>query len=332
MTRRRRQPGQDHTARGPEYNPSSGTGAGGVFAEIIQGATPKYILGRGPRRDTQQRNTMARLFVRVDQSEYDDFLDSITDDQVRERLVERLAGDPTSPRRRGEGIVDTGYMDFLLTSVSMPLSEKVQVSEALSDNHVVFAFGQNAPVWSYSGYLINSYQDDQATNFMRLYLSVLRATQLARRQKVMAMRYDSYTISGVMTNLVLSIQGANELLVPFQFNVIVKRFDFTHVTRGWVPTRPGGPFAADPLLVPYDGRPRKERVLSEIVARTPPGTVEGPTGDHGAHPNAHTAEPAALSSGASHAPAPAPVAADTIMSRVSSADPNIRPRTSGATP
>lgn len=332
MTRRRRQPGQDHAARGPEFNPSSGTGAGGVFAEVIQGATPKYIVGRGPRRDTQQRNTMARLFVRVDAGEYATFLDSIGDDQVRERLAERIAGDPTSPRRRGEGIVDTGYMDFLLTSVSMPLAEKVQVSEALSDNHVVFAFGQSAPVWSYSGYLINSYQDDQATNFLRLYLSVLRATQLARRQKVMAMRYDSYVVSGVMTNLALSLQGANELLVPFQFNVVVKRFDFVNVTRGWVPTRPGGPFAADPLLVPYDGRPREERVLSEIVARTPPGTVEGPAGDHGEHPNAHTAEPAASSAGASHAPTPAPAAAEPVMSRVAPADPNVRPRVRGPEP
>jgi hypothetical protein len=77
-----------------------------------------------------------------------------------------------------------GYLDFLIQQVQMPLQEKVQVTETLSDNYVAYAFGQSPPMWQFQGALINTVQDDQASNMFRLYTQILRATQMARRQRV----------------------------------------------------------------------------------------------------------------------------------------------------
>lgn len=309
-------PGRDsppsQQTAGVRYSPSNG--AGGVFAEFLQGSTPKYAFNRGRRQDTQQRNTLARLFVRVDRAEHETFLSSIGDSQVRGQLADRISGDPTSPRRRGDSINDSGYVDFLITQVQAGLQEKYQISETLADNYVAYFFGQSAPVFTYSGYLINTVQDDQLTNFFRLYVALLRGTQLARRQKIASLRYDSFIVAGAMLNLNFSHQAQNEMLVPFSFQFLVKRVLVTNYTSGWIPTRVGGPFAADPLLVPYDGRPRQESSLQAIVARTPPGTVEGPNGapPHDARvdtpPPTNTTDPRALVS-------------STASSQVSSAAP-----------
>lgn len=339
-------PGQDAAPEEDEVTTSAATEAPtsppprhrarGVFAERIQGATPKYAHNRGFRNDTQHRNSLARIFVRVDRDEYETFLNSIGDDQVRGNLADRIAGDPTSPRRRGESVHNSGYVDFLITQSQMQLQEKYEVSETLSDNYVAYFFGQSAPVFTYSGYLINTNQDDQATNFLRLYIAILRGTQLARRQKIASLRYDSYIVAGAMTNLNMTLLGANELLIPFSFQFLVKKLVISKFTRGWTPTRVDGPFAADPLLVPYDGRPRSESALQAILARTPPGTVAGPNGDAPEHERLASEAPENTTdshANVSGAGAPVSTAAsattartETQTSTLARPDPNVRPR------
>jgi hypothetical protein len=271
VTRALRVPGQD----------ASGS-AKGVFAGLVQGATPKYAINNGYRSDLF-RNTLARMFVRVDASEMNTFLGSIADSHTRSQLANRIAGDPTSQQgdaqtgggatqdssvARRRTVQSNGYLDFLIQSVQMQLQEKVQVSETLSDNYVAYTFGQSPPMWSFQGVLINTVQDDQASNMFRLYSQILRATQMARRQKSMSMSFDSYVVNGVMTNLTMNLTSQNEVMVPFSFQLLVKRVFITNFTRGWVPTTAGTPFSADLNAIAYDGRPREEASLSRIAART----------------------------------------------------------------
>lgn len=271
---------------GSSYSPSRG--AGGVFAEYLQGFTPKYAVNRGYRSDLF-RNTLARMFVRVDASEMNLFLASIADVHTQNQLAPRIAGDPT-PRQRnrtrgGAGSQDAqvranqtfatnGYLDFFISQASMPLQEKVDVKDTLADNYVAFFFGQQPPVWSFTGWLMNTVQDDQTTNFLRLYLEILRGTQLARRQKIINLKIDSYVITGAMMSVSPTLNAASEIFVPFAFQLLVKRIDFVNYTVGWVPTRAFTPFAADPNAIPYDGRARSSGARLAIAGRIPPDTEE----------------------------------------------------------
>lgn len=275
---------------------------GGIHSAVLKATTPKYARNEGHLSNTYtDLDSMARIYVRVDAPELTLFLNSIHSEQVRRVAQRALAGDlsPSAP---------TGYVDFLLTGVSQPLSEMVQVSSSLSDNYAAFFFGQAPPTWSYNGMLINSKQDDQASNFQRLYLEILRGTQLARRQKLVSIRYDSVVVTGSMLNLVTNLDASNELAVPFSFSLLVKRIHYSNVTHNWDPSRPGSPFVTDPLFVPYDGRPRSDTALRSFTMTTNPNLAPNP----GANPaNANTATPPATPPLVSTPPvtmAPAPAA------------------------
>lgn len=265
-----------NTVRPPQRAPTTNLARGGrgVFAANLQGATAKYIRGRP--REVMQKSTMARMFVRVDSSELRLFRDSVGDPQVADRLLNSLIGDPAAPTQRGNNVTLSGYMDFLLTGVTQSLSETVQISPTLADNYVAYFFGQQPPVWQYQGVFINTVQDDQASNFYRLYLHVLRGTQLARRQKIISLKYDSFIVAGAMMNLQTSLMAANEIAVPFTFQLLVKRISLVNTTAGWVPTNPGGAFASDPLAVASDGAVQNQQVPRAYSGQTPPGTVEAP--------------------------------------------------------
>jgi hypothetical protein len=186
----------------------------GVFAQF-PGATKKYIQNAGPR-DNEYRETMARMFIEMTEKERELFVKSVPPET--RALAEVLAGVGTG----GSG--GTGFVDFLLTSVNEQFSEKFQVVESLSDNFVVYLFGQAAPQFAYSGVLLNTYQDDQRVWMTRLYQDVLRGTQLARRKKLLRLRYDSVIVSGVMLNLQMAIVADQEDRVPFSFNFIPTQY------------------------------------------------------------------------------------------------------------
>lgn len=290
---------------------------GGIHSAVLKATTPKYARNEGHLSNTYtDLDSMARIYVRVDAPELTLFLNSIHSEQVRRVAQRALAGDlsPSAP---------TGYVDFLLTGVSQPLSEMVQVSSSLSDNYAAFFFGQAPPTWSYNGMLINSKQDDQASNFQRLYLEILRGTQLARRQKLVSIRYDSVVVTGSMLNLVTNLDASNELAVPFSFSLLVKRIHYSNVTHNWDPSRPGSPFVTDPLFVPYDGRPRSDTALRSFTMTTNPNLAPNP----GANPaNANTATPPATPPLVSTPPvtmAPAPAA---TTSASTPATPPVSPR------
>jgi hypothetical protein len=189
-------------------------GPRGVFAQF-PGATKKYTLNAGPR-DNEYRETMARMFIEMTEQERKLFVSSVPPDT--RPLAEVLAGVGTG----GSG--GTGFVDFLLTQVNEQYSEKFQVVESLSDNFVVYLFGQSAPQFSYSGLLLNTYQDDQRVWMTRLYQDVLRGTQLARRKKLLRLRYDSVIVSGVMLNLNMAIAADQEDRVPFSFTFIPTQY------------------------------------------------------------------------------------------------------------
>lgn len=189
-------------------------GPRGVFAQY-PGATKKYTLNAGPR-DNEFRETMARMFIEMTEQERKLFVQSVSPET--RKLAEILAGVGTG----GSG--GTGFVDFLLTQANEQFSEKFQVVESLSDNFVIYVFGQAAPMFSYAGLLLNTYQDDQRVWMTRLYQDVLRGTQLARRRKLLRLRYDSVIVSGVMLDLKMSIVADQEDRVPFSFNFIPTQY------------------------------------------------------------------------------------------------------------
>lgn len=194
----------------------------GVFSEFPS-STPKW-LGKQSNGANLFRDTMARMFILLNEGERKRFLDSVDashrgggmDDSGEARILAAvLAGDTKS-----EG--GAGYIDFLLQRADHHFQEKSAIVETLADNYVMYYFGAAAEPFSYSGVVLNTFEDDQAINMYRLYRDVLRGTQLARRRKLVRLRYNGMIVAGSMMNLTLGLTAESETAMSFSFQIMPK--------------------------------------------------------------------------------------------------------------
>jgi len=187
-------------------------------------STPKYVR-YFPQLNHEFTATTARMYIQVaSQNAYDALLQE-QDNQAVKAIASVLAG---GTDKDGAPLGGYGYIDFLLQQANHSLNEKYQVVETLSDNYVAFFFGQSAPIFQYSGSLMNTFQDDWAINMLRLYQSLGRGSQLARRGVLFYLRYDSIAVSGSLLNLNWSLTGDVEIVVPFSFNMLVRKIHFLY--------------------------------------------------------------------------------------------------------
>ena len=181
--------------------------------------TPKYARNDGKPRDAEFKDTLARLYISVSDlgnNARSQYLASLPGDDATQALAQILLGTNTQG--------GTGFIDFFLTSANESFQEIMQVDKVLADDYVAFFYGQQPPVFQYSGTLLNSMQDDQRSGFANAYQLLLRGTQLARRGALARLRYDSVIVSGVLTAHQQQLNADNELAVPFSFSFLVKEY------------------------------------------------------------------------------------------------------------
>lgn len=192
-------------------------GQQGVFG-LHPLATPKYAINKG-HRDAEFKETLARMYISMASSDPNAkkaYLASLPSDPRVRALAEVLTGHGQS--------VQTGFIDFFLQQVTESFQESRQIDKVLGDNYVAFYFGHEPPVFSYAGSLLNSMQDDQRTGFALAYQHLLRGTQLARRGALLRLRYDNVIVSGTIDQHSQVINAENEMIVPFNFTMLVKEY------------------------------------------------------------------------------------------------------------
>jgi hypothetical protein len=227
----------------------------GVFAPN-PGSTSKLALNDSARkRDAEYRETMARLFLDIAPSRYEEFLRSVSPSAEPLARALLLGGEM-------QGAGGTGFIDFLLTEAQEQFSEKIQVVDTLTDNYVAFFSGRDPAYAGYSGYFLNTYQDDQRVWFLQAYHEILRGSRLAARNMMVNLRYDSVLVSGYMTNLSLFLDGETEITAcRFTFQLLVKRYQILT------------PALTTPTLSPYgelaQTLPRDDARVAAVTAEQP---------------------------------------------------------------
>lgn len=192
----------------------------GRFFSSFPAATPKFALNAGPRR-SEFTETMARLIIDVPPAQMTALLRSLPGDTAAAAQTLLYAGNVTT--LRDGNAQGAGYFDFMLTQVTMQQMEREQAIDTLTDNTIIYYSGQSSPILSCSGYLYNTYQDDQVVWFHLLYNDILRGTQLARRNLVCRFRYDSFFITGYLSNFVLNTIGDSKNYAQFSYTFRVKQ-------------------------------------------------------------------------------------------------------------
>ena len=182
-------------------------------------STPKYVR-YFKNRIHDFVETTARMYIKVN-GRPDKFVAELGSDENTKAIARVLVG--SQDKLAGVSSGGKGYIDFFLQQANHALSEKVQIAEVLSDNYVAFFFGQSAPIFRYSGSLMNTFQDDWAMNMLRLYRDIGRGSQTARRGVLFYLKYDSMIISGSLLNLNWVLTGDTEIVVPFSFDFLVRK-------------------------------------------------------------------------------------------------------------
>ena len=200
----------------------------GVHAMYPAG-TPKH----NPSVRIGASETMARL--------YSDVPDSV--------FAEYRAFLPTEVRGfadvlRSGSSSGVGYVDFLLSQIAESHQEKVQVVEALTDDHVAYFFGARPVTVQFSGVLLNTEQDNWFSAFSVLYEYVVRGTVTATCSVPITLRYDDRHIIGSIQGVSYNYSAANEQGPTFSGQILAKEIRIVRTPNtGWVAS------AAEPPIV-----------------------------------------------------------------------------------
>ena len=205
----------------------------GVYARH-PASRPKHYVGVDPLK---VRNSMARMLIPLpNETVREEYLNSFKGTGVPSQLVESLAavGQSGQDNKLGAGM-GFGYIDFVIEQVQEGFTENRASHSLQSDNHVTYFSGMAPPVFSYSGILQNTLQDDWRAAFTVLYLKVLRGTQLARRRVRVALAYDRMVVLGSIVATSQILRGTAQNHSRFNFSLEVSQLDVS-LTTGRGPT------------------------------------------------------------------------------------------------
>ena len=138
-----------------------------------------------------------------------------------------------------EGSVATAipqsFTNFILTSVQEDRREKFQIFETFGDP-ALFFFDKKTPIYSFSGFLIDSEHKDQtrpgappddkgswANEFRQLWETEIRGTKLIESNKIAAIAFKKSIIYGYPVNLSIQTDARQPFMAAFSFNMVVKK-------------------------------------------------------------------------------------------------------------
>lgn len=138
-----------------------------------------------------------------------------------------LSGPGSHLSRMASSNSDEGYDAFLLTAVSCQMQEKLQVTEVFGDGEVAYYFGRQPLMFNISGILMDSPDNTWFTDFLKMYSSVLRGSQLAQNNELLKIVLPNMTITGTVMSAGWSQDASNDVSIPFQMQFLAKRIDPT---------------------------------------------------------------------------------------------------------
>lgn len=112
---------------------------------------------------------------------------------------------------------------FILTSVRRETKEKFQVLYGFDEEWMLSVFGQDVPMYSISGILMNlSGEQDWVGAFHLFYNKFMRASKLVRKNRQVALIYSNRIIRGYPISKIETDNSENETYVQFNINMLVK--------------------------------------------------------------------------------------------------------------
>jgi hypothetical protein len=116
-----------------------------------------------------------------------------------------------------------GYDRFLLTHFGVDYSEKTQIMTTFGDNEVAYYFGKNPVVINLSGVIIDSLTNNWFSDFINVYQTFLRGTQLAKNFELLELVLPNMTVVGTVLSLSHQQTADRDTDIPFSIQFYAKK-------------------------------------------------------------------------------------------------------------
>ncbi len=139
--------------------------------------------------------------------------------------------------------IPQSFTNFILTSVQEDRREKFQIFETFGDP-ALFFFDKKTPIYSFSGFLIDSDHKNQtrpgvepddktswANEFRQLWETEIRGTKLIENNKIAAIAFKKTIIYGYPVNLSIQTDSRQPFTAAFSFNMVVKKHKLEGVSN-----------------------------------------------------------------------------------------------------
>lgn len=234
--------------------PVDGRDVKGVYSNF-PAYTPKYLSTNG--RDYVRELTVARLYLSGG-------------------AYETLPG-------AAPWFSVNSYVGFFLQEVTERNSEKSQIIPMNGDGYAAFFSGREPRVYSFSGVVLNTQQDQWRSTLANLYEEVFRGSKVAGMNRVVQIAYDDKVVSGSMMNMTQVVSSApDETFAKFAFDILVVAVYDAWMTSDDDFVATGSAFLGDKTIFPDMTRAESKKnlrdyVKSQYIAPPPAGkkTVAG---------------------------------------------------------
>lgn len=126
----------------------------------------------------------------------------------------------------GAGGTGGGFTSMLITDVSYQFVEKTQINETFGDSITVYAFGSAPVVLNISGVVVDDLDNNWFVKLIHVYKDFIRATALAKHFEIARLDMPDASYIGSVLSLSLSKNSANDALVPFSMQFLVRNYQF----------------------------------------------------------------------------------------------------------
>ena len=115
-----------------------------------------------------------------------------------------------------------GFIDIIITDISLPLKEKIQLHSLWGDNYFAAYYGIEAPTIALSGLMYNARNNNWWDEFINLYLDFLRGSELSKYKQTMCLNY--YGSNNIFFSIVSFTSGINsstQTQIPFSITGVI---------------------------------------------------------------------------------------------------------------
>lgn len=161
-----------------------------------------------------------------------DQLEGLRGRRSRFRLISPSSAKNISPSGISQSIREEllpsgkGFTSMLITDVSYQFMEKTQINETFGDSITVYAFGSAPVVLNISGVVVDDLDNNWFVKLIHVYKDFIRATALAKHFEIARLDMPDASYIGSVLSLNLSKNSANDALVPFSMQFLVRNYQF----------------------------------------------------------------------------------------------------------